>query len=130
MNITYDRLAVGDRLRLKRTLLGMTQDEMAEKINRATKYYADIERGNCGMSLETLLSLSHVLDMSLDYMLLGYANTDNEIIHTDEVTAVMCLLDQCSTQNRNYALRMLKLFLLACNNEPEQTVNNNEKGIF
>ena len=57
MDTAYNRLAAGDRLRLKRTLLGWSQDEMAEKINRATKYYADIERGNCGMSIETLISL-------------------------------------------------------------------------
>lgn len=120
MNITYDRLAVGDRLRLKRTLLGMTQDEMAEKINRATKYYADIERGNCGMSIETLLALSSTLNMSLDYILFGESNQDNEIIHTDEVTAVMCLLDNCTEKNRAYALQMLKLFLIACNNEPTE----------
>lgn len=116
MNITYDRLAVGDRLRLKRTLLGMTQDEMAEKINRATKYYADIERGNCGMSIETLLALSGVLDMSLDYILFGESTKDSEIIHTDEVEAIMSLLDNCTQKNRGYALRMLKLFLVACNN--------------
>ena len=30
MKETYDRLAAGDRIRLKRTLLGLTQDEMAE----------------------------------------------------------------------------------------------------
>lgn len=124
MNIAYDRLAVGDRLRLKRTLLGMTQDEMAEKINRATKYYADIERGNCGMSIETLLALSDTLDMSLDYILFGSSNPDNEISHTDEVTAVMCLLDKCNERNRAYALQMLKLFLAACNNN--STDNQNE----
>lgn len=115
MNTTYDRLAVGDRLRLKRTLLGMTQDEIAEKINRATKYYADIERGNCGMSIETLLALSDTLDMSLDYILFGKSSYDNEIIHTDEVEAVMGLLDNCSQRNRDYALKILKLFLVASN---------------
>ena len=71
MKETYDRLAAGDRIRLKRTLLGLTQEEMAEKINRATKYYADIERGSCGMSIETLMSLSTSLDMSLDYIIYG-----------------------------------------------------------
>lgn len=115
MNTTYNRLAVGDRLRLKRTLLGMTQDEIAEKINRATKYYADIERGNCGMSIETLLALSDTLHMSLDYILFGKSSFDNEIIHTDEVEAVMGLLDNCSQRNRDYALRILKLFLVASN---------------
>ncbi len=120
MMTTYDRLAVGDRLRLKRTLLGMTQDEIAEKINRATKYYADIERGNCGMSIETLLSLSSSLNMSLDYIIWGESEGNHEIAHTDEVTAVMCLLDTCSERNRTFALRMLKLFLIACENENNQ----------
>ena len=63
--------------------------------------------------------------MSLDYMLFGDASKDNEIVHTDEVNAILCLLDQCSDRNRTYALRMLKLFLIACNNESD----NNEKGI-
>lgn len=35
MKKTYDRLAAGERIRLKRNLLGFTQDEMAEKIDRA-----------------------------------------------------------------------------------------------
>lgn len=117
MNTTYNRLAVGDRLRLKRTLLGMTQDEIAEKINRATKYYADIERGNCGMSIETLLALSDTLDMSLDYILFGKTVQDKETIHTDEVEAVLGLLNNCTDRNRKYALRMLKLFLVACDNQ-------------
>ena len=116
MNKIYDRLAVGDRLRLKRTLLEMTQDEMAEKINRATKYYADIERGNCGMSIETLLALSDTLNMSLDYIIYGDIDADKKDIHTEEVAAVMNLLDNCDDRNRKYALRMLKLFLAACNN--------------
>lgn len=119
MQKTYDRLAAGDRLRLKRTLLGMTQDEMAEKINRATKYYADIERGNCGMSIETLLALSEALNMSLDYIISGKISESDERIHTDEVAAVMDLLNSCNKKNRLYALRMLKLFLAACSNIPD-----------
>lgn len=114
--MTYDRLAVGERLRLKRSLLGMTQDEIAEKINRAAKYYADIERGSCGMSTETLLALSHVLDMSLDYIISGKTTTDNNINHTDEVTAIMSLLDHCPPKRRKCALDLIKLFLDANGN--------------
>jgi Predicted transcriptional regulators len=117
MKLTYDRLAVGDRLRKKRTLLDMTQDEMAEKINRAPKYYADIERGNCGMSIETLLALSDTLNMSLDYILFGDIEKERETIHTEETAAVMNLLDHCDEKDRNYAMRMLKLFLVACRKE-------------
>ena len=120
MKKTYDRLAAGDRLRLKRTLLEMTQDEMAEKIGRATKYYADIERGNCGMSIETLLALSETLNMSLDYIILGTNNTDSSN-HTDESLAVISLLNKCDERTRRYALRMLKIFLIACRNSEQDT---------
>lgn len=117
MKKTYNRLAVGDRIRFKRNLLGMTQDEMAEKINRASKYYADIERGNCGMSIETLLALSESLNMSLDYIIYGDIDKKEIKVHTDEVAAVLNLLNSCSKKNKEYALRILKIFLAACSNE-------------
>lgn len=116
MKFTYDRLAAGDRLRLKRTLLGFTQDEMAEKIDRASKYYADIERGNCGMSIETLMALSCTLNMSVDYILFG--NTNSEIEkekNTEETTAILEMLNHSPKRERQYAMRLLKLFLSACN---------------
>ncbi len=115
--MNYDRLAAGERLRSKRILLGMTQEEIAEKINRAGKYYADIERGSCGMSTETLLSLASVLDMSLDYIILGKTETENVLTHTDEVAAIMSLLDTYPAKSRSYALNLLRLFLVACGNE-------------
>ena len=117
MKETYDRLAAGDRLRLKRTLLGLTQDEMAERINRASKYYADIERGSCGMSVETLMSISDSLNMSLDYIIYGKSYSENEKKqHTEEVTAIMTILDSSNKRTRKYALEILKLLIAACPN--------------
>ena len=119
MKETYDRLAAGDRIRLKRTLLGLTQEEMAVKINRATKYYADIERGCCGMSIETLMALSSSLNMSLDYIIYGKNFSENEKEqHTEEVAAIINMLDNSSVRNQKYAKEMLKLFLAACPAEP------------
>lgn len=118
MKFTYDRLAVGDRLRLKRTLLALTQEEMAEKIDRATKYYADIERGSCGMSVETLMALADTLNMSLDYIIYGKELSENEKLQqTEEVAAIMSMLNSTSGRNQKYAKQMLKLFLAACENE-------------
>lgn len=120
MKFTYDRLAVGERLRLKRTLLGFTQDEVAEKIDRASKYYADIERGSCGMSVETLMAISTTLDLSLDYIIYGKIYSETEIAsNSDEVMAIMSLLNNSSERKRKYALRMLKIFLIACDDLPE-----------
>ena len=122
MKQTYNRLAVGDRLRLKRTLLGFTQDEVAEKIDRAPKYYADIERGNCGMSIETLLALSKILDMSLDYIIYGTTNRSDSIqMHTEEIEAIIETLNSLPKKQHQYALRLLKLFLSACDVLPNDS---------
>ena len=112
MSQTYDRLAAGERIRTRRRLLGFTQEEMAERIGRVPKYYADIERGNCGMSAETLLALSRTLDLSLDYIILGEGK-EGEESHKDEVTVILDLIDRYPDRRRNYAMRLLKLFLAA-----------------
>ncbi|MBD5535186.1 MAG: helix-turn-helix transcriptional regulator [Lachnospiraceae bacterium] len=115
MKETYDRLAAGDRIRLKRTLLGLTQEEMAEKINRATKYYADIERGSCGMSIETLMALSASLDMPLDYIIYGKVSDEKEKKkHTEEMAAIIGMLDNSDNRTQQYALNMLQLLFAAC----------------
>ena len=119
MKATYDRIAAGDRIRLKRTLLGLTQDEMAEKIDRATKYYADIERGSCGMSIETLMALSSALNMSLDYIIYGKTNSEKEKeTNTKERDALIEAINSCSERTKTYSLRLLKLFLAACDDSP------------
>lgn len=114
MKKTYDRLAAGERIRIKRTLLGFTQDEVAEKINRAPKYYADIERGSCGMSIETLLALSETLNMNLDYILFGKTHSEKEFrSNTNSISAVIELLDSSEPRKQKYALALFKVFLAA-----------------
>ena len=55
MQGAYNRMSVRERLRERRTAFHLSRAEVAEKINRAEKYYADIERGSCGMLLETMI---------------------------------------------------------------------------
>ena len=74
--MVYDRAGAAKRIRQRRKELGMTSAEVAGKIGRAVHYYGDIERGTCGMSIETLLDLSHYLDLSVDYILFGQAGEE------------------------------------------------------
>ena len=85
----YDRIAVGERIRHKRIQLGLSQDELAVRINRATKYCSDIERGMCGMSVETMLAIAKSLDMNLDYMMFGeISETEREWQQKDAMTLI------------------------------------------
>lgn len=116
MTKTYNRLAVGERLRVKRTLLRLTQEQMAERINRVTKYYADIERGSCGMSVETLMALCEELNMTMDYLIYGEITEEEAAKQKEETGVIMSMLEHCSSRKRKYAKEMLKLFLIACDN--------------
>ena len=108
---TYDRIAVGERIRKKRVQLGMSQDELAEKIDRAPKYCSDIERGICGMSIETMISLSYNLDISLDYIIFGSLTEDEIARQNDDQLALLHILSKCNDWQILSPFKLLKIFL-------------------
>lgn len=75
----YDRYKAGERLRNKRKNIGWSQERAAEMMNLSAKYYADIERGTCGMSIETLATLCNVYQMSADMILFGEESSERFI---------------------------------------------------
>ena len=109
----YDRIAVGERIKKKRTALGLSQDELAEKIDRATKYCSDIERGMCGMSIETMIALSKALDMSMDFMIFGESDELETARQEQSELALAHALAKCPEKQRVNALRILQLFISA-----------------
>lgn len=111
----YNRIAAGERIRRRRILLGLTQEELAEKIGRAYKYCQDIERGTCGMSIDTMLSIAACLNITLDYLI--YGTGDETDVHAEldnEQKAVVDILGKCSSKKKKYALDLLKFFMKAC----------------
>ena len=121
---TYDRYSVGERIRSKRLSLGLSQDELAERIDRATKYYSDIERGNCGMSVETMLAIANILDMSLDYLMYGTASEDELERMEQNDARINHLLSRCNEKQHDYVIRMLELFVASMEIESEKQVEN------
>ena len=67
----YNLTAVGERIRVRREKLGISRQGVAGLIGKAEKYYADIERGYCGMSMDTMLEIAECLGISLDIYDLG-----------------------------------------------------------
>ena len=108
---TYDRITVGERIRQRRIQLGLSQDELGERIDRAAKYCSDIERGICGMSVETMLSLADHLDMSLDYMMFGDISDEELARQEQDEASLVHILAKCAPRQREYAIRLLKLYI-------------------
>lgn len=102
----YDRTAAGCRIRSLRKMLGFTREEMAGAVGRSAKYYADIERGSCGMSVETLLAIAGYLGTSLDYILLGSEKTDE---CSPVERHAICLLQRMPEEKQSYMLKTMML---------------------
>lgn len=66
-NIDYT--AMGGRIRGARQAAGLSQSELAERCALSVSFLGHIERGSRKMSLETLVSICEVLNLSADYLL-------------------------------------------------------------
>lgn len=61
----------GKRIQTMRNSMGLTQEQLAERLNIATSTLGNIERGSKGISMDLAVEISIVLDVSLDYLVLG-----------------------------------------------------------
>lgn len=62
---------LGQRIREIRTLRGMTQGELAERVGFRASYFSQIENGGKGATLDTLAAVAAALGMTLSELVLG-----------------------------------------------------------
>jgi transcriptional regulator with XRE-family HTH domain len=74
-----DKVAMGRRIREARKRLGLTQEQLALKINISDSYLTLIELGKRNISMETLLALSNCLGMTTDYIIKGESADDDGV---------------------------------------------------
>lgn len=59
----------GQKIRIQRQTLGLTQEAIAEKINITPSCYSQIESGTRKAGINTFVAISQELALSLDYIL-------------------------------------------------------------
>lgn len=62
---------IGMRIKEQRNNIGLTQQDIYEKIDISQNHYSRIENGHAGMSIEILMQLSEILNITTDYILTG-----------------------------------------------------------
>jgi len=102
----YDRIAVGARMQAKRKELHITQEKLAEMIDKSVRLVVDVERGVAGMSIETLLRTCNALKTTPNDLLLA----SNEEDHT-ELDWLLHALENSSDHVRAAAIDILKAYL-------------------
>ena len=80
MNNEFDYVSLGERIRKARKSLGLTQERLAELCELSTAHIGHIERGTRALSIESLITISSVLNVSTDYLLLDILpHSDNRL---------------------------------------------------
>lgn len=119
---TYDRSAVGMRLKERRKQLGWSRKYVAGEIGLVVKYYSDIERGTCGMSVETLMALAKLFQFSMDELIYGKDEKGKE---TNKSEVLLKNLESLPEEKQEYCLQILFLFMKGLNGSSlqEETVD-------
>lgn len=93
---------IGRHLRTARERKGLTQDQVAERLDVSAKHYGHIERGARKASLEMLGQLCEVLDVSLEELLAGAllnpASPTDETHRDGQIRRVNEMMKGCSDQ--------------------------------
>lgn len=61
-----DYVSIGKRIKKNRRNLGMTQEQLAERINISVPHMSRIETGTGSPSLQTLVDICNTLDITVD----------------------------------------------------------------
>jgi transcriptional regulator with XRE-family HTH domain len=67
----FNQVEFGKRIKEERNRLQMTQEDLAQELNIGYVHMNGIENGRKGCSIDLLLEIAEVLDVSTDYLLTG-----------------------------------------------------------
>lgn len=102
----YDKVMTGERIRDYRLALKLTQEDLAEKVDKSLRTITDIERGIVGMSMETLFDLCNVFKVTPNDLLVP--ETPGPATGLEWVTQS---LSNLSEHDRSGAIDILRAYL-------------------
>lgn len=85
-NLNYKE--IGKRIKAKRKETKITQEKLSEIIDVSPSYISEIERGSSICSLSTITNIANVLNVSLDYLVLGITPQNVDAMFTDILSSI------------------------------------------
>ena len=107
-----DKKGMGQRIRSRREGLNMTREELAKQLSVSSKFVADIEYGDKGISLKNLNKLRQILGVSAYYVMAGediFASGDEKRRMLSE--NIMGSLSVCSVQQLGCMEQIARLYV-------------------
>ena len=100
LNMNYKK--IGKKIADKRILLGITQEELAEKVDSSANYISNIETGIQSGSLIFYIKVANELKLSLDFLFSDeLPNLDTSEATNKEITEMIDILNKDEKQMAN-----------------------------
>ena len=94
---------IGVRIAEARIKYNLTQEELGEKIGKTSQFISNIETGQRKPSLPTLLNISKILNLSLDYLVYD-DDIDKEIKENIYMKQIYKQLESLNDEKKNKLL--------------------------
>lgn len=103
ISMDINKKLIGKRIKYRRETAGLSQEQLAERLNLSKNHISSIECGKSMLTTKSLIALCNALGGTPDYYLIG------EIIpETDAITA---LIQRLSPNEQKMLYRLLELYL-------------------
>lgn len=94
---------IGKRIKHRREVSGLSQEQLAEKLNLSTNHISSMEYGKSLLTTKCLLALCDILGGTPDYYLLGEL--------TPETDGIAALVKQLSPSEQKMLYHLLSAYL-------------------
>ncbi len=93
---------IGERVNLRRKVLGYTQEQLAEKINVSVQMISNLELGKKAIRPENIIKICDTLEISTDYLL---TSSDSN----RKISVIMHKLNSLSPESLNLIEQLVDL---------------------
>ena len=98
-----DYTTIGKRIRDRRRSRHISQEQLAELIDKSTVFVSNLENGKKGASLESIVSICIVLDLSIDELIMG-----TQKIYDDKyVDIVISVFQHCTDREKHFLTELV-----------------------
>lgn len=99
-----DYYKIGQRIRKVRRAHGLSQEELAERINISTTHMSHIETGNTKLSLPVLVDIAAILEVRTDDLL----SDGEKLTISTALEEIAAILERCSAQEAKIIVEIVK----------------------
>lgn len=120
-----ENLSIGTRIKQRRKELGLTQVQIKQATGISSGNMSEIENGNKLPSTPALISLSAILDCSIDWMLKGEAPKRENVFLSDERDAQLLEgFRELSEEDKEELMEILEMKLRKVKKERDMTAKS------